>query len=98
MVGFGYYDNFRGNTKLHDVQWFQSFADASVSNGAAPGRVADVIVAAVADRDTPLHLPVGDDAAMYLEMFRGVDSYEGWVDGVVVPTVEQAVGPRPTLD
>jgi NAD(P)-dependent dehydrogenase (short-subunit alcohol dehydrogenase family) len=81
-----------------DVAWFQSFADASVSSGADPVRVADVIVAAVTDPETPLHLPVGDDAAMYLEMFRGVDSYEGWVYGVVIPTFEQTIGPRPTLD
>lgn len=91
-------DEHPGEVYADDVQWFQSFADARVGAGADPARVADAIVAAVADPDTPLHTTVGDDAAMYLEMFGGVDSYEGWVDDVVVPMVEQAVGPRPTIE
>lgn len=87
-----------GDVYAADVGWFQSFADASVANAADPTQVAEVIVEAANDPSTALHLPVGDDAAMYLEMFRDVEHYEGWVDGVVVPTVEQSVGPRPALD
>ena len=91
-------DEHPGDVYADDVQWFQSFADARVGTGADPARVADAIVAAVANPGTPLHTIVGDDAAMYLEMFGGVDSYEGWVDDVVAPMVEQTVGPRPTPD
>jgi NAD(P)-dependent dehydrogenase (short-subunit alcohol dehydrogenase family) len=87
-----------GDAYTADVQWFQSFADARVADSADPARVADAIVAAAVDPDAPLHLPIGDDATTFLEMYQGIGSFEGWVDGVVVPTVEQAVGPRPTLD
>lgn len=86
-----------GDAYAADVQWFQSFADARVAAAADPARVADVIVEAVADPNAPLHLPVGDDAVAYLEMFQGIEGYEGWVEGVVVPMIEQTVGPRPTV-
>ena len=75
-----------------------SMEDFFVSGRNLPWWLAGTSILATSfSSDTPLHTTVGDDAAMYLEMLGGVDGYEGWVD-VVVPMVEQAVGPRPSLD
>ncbi|MDH3681089.1 MAG: SDR family oxidoreductase [Acidimicrobiia bacterium] len=79
-----------------DAQWVQSFVGASVDNGADPGVVAEAIVAAASDPGTPLHTPVGDDAAMYLDLLNEVDGYEGWREALTIQ-VEAALGPRPGL-
>ena len=78
-----------------DQQWIQSFFESGVSGGAPASVVADAIVAAATDPDTRLHTPVGDDAAMYLDLLSSVDGYEGWIEAVI-PIVESTVGPRPT--
>jgi NAD(P)-dependent dehydrogenase (short-subunit alcohol dehydrogenase family) len=78
-----------------DEEWIRSFFAAGVDGGADASVVADAIVAAASDPDTPLHRPVGDDAAMYLDLQSQVDGYEGWM-AAVTPIVEAAVGPRPT--
>ena len=77
-----------------DQEWIRSFFEASVQGGADASIVADAIVSAATDPETPLHRPVGDDAAMYLELQSQVDGYEGWM-AAVTPMVESAVGPRP---
>jgi NAD(P)-dependent dehydrogenase (short-subunit alcohol dehydrogenase family) len=77
-----------------DQEWIRSFFEAGVEGGADASIVADAIVSAVTDPDTPLHRPVGDDAAMYLDLQSQVDGYEGWM-AAVTPIVEAAVGPRP---
>ena len=78
-----------------DQQWLRSFFEAGGADGhASPAVVAEAIVAAASDPDTPLHVPVGDDAAMYLGLLDQVDGYEGWMDAVI-PIVESTVGPRP---
>lgn len=77
-----------------DQAWIRSFFESSVSDGADPAAVADAIVAAASDPSTPLHRPVGDDAAMYLDLWAQVGSYEEWM-AAVIPIVEGTVGPRP---
>jgi NAD(P)-dependent dehydrogenase (short-subunit alcohol dehydrogenase family) len=78
-----------------DQEWLRSFFEAGGSEGHAnPTVVAEAIVAAASDTETPLHVPVGDDAAMYLGLLDQVDGYEGWMDAVL-PIVEGTVGPRP---
>ncbi len=78
-----------------DQEWLRSFFEAGGADGhASPTVVAEAIVAAASDPDTPLHVPVGDDAAMYLGLLDQVDGYEGWMDAVL-PIVESTVGPRP---
>jgi len=79
-----------------DQVWIRSFFEHGGSEGHAhPAAVADAIVAAAIDPDTRLHVPVGDDAAMYLGLLDQVDGYEGWMEAVM-PIVESTVGPRPT--
>ena len=77
-----------------DQEWIRSFFQAGVDEGADPARVADAVVSAATDLATPLHTPVGDDAAMYLDLQSQVEGYEGWIEAVI-PIVEAAVGPRP---
>jgi NAD(P)-dependent dehydrogenase (short-subunit alcohol dehydrogenase family) len=78
-----------------DQTWMRSFFQAGGADGhASPTAVADAIVAAASEPDTPLHRPVGDDAAMYLDLQDQVDGYEGWIEAVL-PVVEATVGPRP---
>ena len=81
----------------NDQEWLRKFMEGAVNSGADPAIVADVIVAAANNPETPLHVPVGDDADMYLALLDSVDGYEGWMEAVV-PVVEGAVGPRPSLD
>jgi NAD(P)-dependent dehydrogenase (short-subunit alcohol dehydrogenase family) len=77
-----------------DQEWIRSFMESSVEGGDDPAVVAEAIVAAATDSTTPLHRPVGDDAAVYLDLLGQVDGYEGWMEAVT-PIVEAAVGPRP---
>ncbi len=78
-----------------DQEWIRSFFDAGIDEQADPAVVADAIVSAATDPATPLHTPVGDDAAMYLDLLSEVEGYEGWMEAVT-PIVEATVGPRPT--
>ena len=79
-----------------DQVWMRSFFEQGGSAGHAhPSAVADAIVAAAIDPETLLHVPVGDDATMYLGLLDQVGGYEGWMDAVM-PIVESTVGPRPT--
>lgn len=78
-----------------DQKWMRSFFEAGGADGHAhPAAVADAIVAAASEPDTPLHRPVGDDAVMYLDLLAQVDGYEGWLEAVL-PVVEATVGTRP---
>lgn len=80
-----------------DQRWFRSFMEGGVAGGAHPSIVADAIVAAATDETTPLHVLVGEDTTMYMAVLDSVDGFESWVDAVM-PVVEQAAGPRPTID
>lgn len=77
-----------------DQEWIRQFFESGVEGGAAPSVVADAVVAAATDPEAKLHTPVGDDAAMYLDLWGQVAGYEGWMEAVT-PLVEGAVGPRP---
>lgn len=77
-----------------DQEWIRSFFEAGIEGGADASVVANAIVSAATAPETPLHRPVGDDAAMYLDLQNQVDGYEGWM-AAVTPIVEAAVGPRP---
>ena len=78
-----------------DQEWIGSFYEKSIGEGASPEAVADAIVRAATDSSTRLHTPVGEDAAMYLELLDRVDGFEGWLEAVG-PMTESLVGPRPT--
>ena len=78
-----------------DGTWFHGFMNQSVEGGADPALVADAIVAAVEDPNTPLHTTVGDDAALFVDLATQAGSWEGWI-AMSMPIVEAAVGPRPT--
>lgn len=77
-----------------DQRWVQRFFEQSLDGGADPAIVAEAIVRAASDPTTPLHLPVGDDAAMFLELLHESGGYEGWRQALV-EQVEAAFGPRP---
>ena len=77
-----------------DGTWFHGFMTASVEAGADPSLVADAIVGAANDPDTALHTTVGDDAALFVDLYKQAGSYEGWVE-MSMPIVEATVGPRP---
>ena len=67
------------------------FLTSSVETGADPRIVADAIVAAVEDPDSPLHVAVGDDADLLLATWAGTGTYESWVT-TTMPFVEHTVG------
>lgn len=66
-----------------DQEWIRLFFQAGIDEGADPAVVADAIVSAATDPATRLHTPVGDDAAMFLDLQNQVDGYEGWMEAVV---------------
>ena len=80
-----------------DQEWIRSFMEGSADAGADAGVVAAAIVEAARNPATPLHRPVGDDAATYLNLWSQVDGYEGWMQAVM-PIVAAAVGPRPEIE
>jgi len=80
-----------------DQEWIRSFMEGSADAAADADVVAAAIVDAARDPATRLHRPVGDDAAMYLDLLSQVDGYEGWMEAVT-PIVEATVGPRPEVE
>jgi NAD(P)-dependent dehydrogenase (short-subunit alcohol dehydrogenase family) len=78
-----------------DHQWVNRFF---VGNGEAtagdPGAVADAVVGAADDPDTPLHLLVGADAEAFVALAGDVGSHEGWV-AAATGLLESVAGPRP---
>ena len=79
-----------------DQEWIRSFMEGRADAGADASSVAEAIVAAARDPQTPLHSPVGEDAEMYLGLWSQVNGYEGWMEAVL-PIVAAAVGPRPDV-
>jgi NAD(P)-dependent dehydrogenase (short-subunit alcohol dehydrogenase family) len=84
-----------GTAYKADYDWFNSFMTGSVQTGADPRIVADAIVAAIDDPETPLHRAVGDDADMFIALYDQTRTFELWMDSAI-PVVEQTAGPRPT--
>lgn len=81
-------------TYAADQQWVRRFYEESLDGGADPAVVAEAIVLAAFDPATSLHSPVGDDAAMFLDLLQEVGSYEGWRKALT-EHVEAVFGPRP---
>jgi NAD(P)-dependent dehydrogenase (short-subunit alcohol dehydrogenase family) len=76
--------------------WVRTFFDKSVETGGGdPAVVATAIVAAANDADTPLHVLVGDDAVMFVDLVTSLGTYEAWRP-VSVDIVSGVAGPRPT--
>jgi NAD(P)-dependent dehydrogenase (short-subunit alcohol dehydrogenase family) len=84
-----------GSAYEGDWVWWRSFASKGMSIGAAPRIVADRIVVAAYDPATPLHIPVGDDAEMFVSLWDQTRTYEKWMD-TAIPAIEVTAGPRPS--
>jgi len=74
--------------------WMIDFYDKSVAGSGDPSSVADAIVAAATDPDTPLHNLVGDDAKGYVDLFDQAGTLEAWLP-IGISIVETVAGPRP---
>ena len=71
-----------------DHAWIDEVTLKSVEvSGGDPTVVAHAILTAVDDPTTPLHMLVGDDAVMYLDMVNRAGSFEAWV-----PVLEEIFG------
>ena len=90
-------DGTAGSAYEADATWWNGFMNSSVDNGADARVVAEIIVDASRSADTPLHVPVGDDAALYLDLWDQTRTYEGWI-AAAIPVVEMTAGPRPIPD
>jgi len=88
-------DGVEGSAYEADAGWWSSFMETSINDGADARVVADAIVDASTDPDTPLHRPVGDDADLYLGLWDQTRTYERWIE-TAIPVVEMTAGPRPT--
>jgi NAD(P)-dependent dehydrogenase (short-subunit alcohol dehydrogenase family) len=55
------------------------FSKQALVNGGNPADVADAIVAATADPESPLHVHVGDDATAFLELWQQTATFEAFV-------------------
>ena len=79
-----------------DQEWVEEFFRKGVSAAGNPSIVADAIVAAATDPTTPLHVAVGDEAVMLIDLARQSDSVESFA-GVMTAVIESQSGPRPTV-
>jgi NAD(P)-dependent dehydrogenase (short-subunit alcohol dehydrogenase family) len=78
-----------------DQAWVREFFDKSVeAGGGDPSMVADAIVRAAGDPETPLHTLVGDDAALFVDLVAQAGTMEGWVP-IAASIIEGVSGPRP---
>ncbi len=78
-----------------DYAWIRTFIAATVvKQGADPSIVARAVVRAVGDPATPLHVLVGEDAAMYIDLAARAGGYEGWV-AATTEVFASVAGPRP---
>lgn len=88
-------DGIAGSAYEADATWWNDFMNGSIDNGADAAVVAQAMVAASRDAATPLQVPVGDDAALYLDLWDQTRTYEAWIESAM-PIVEMTAGPRPT--
>lgn len=78
-----------------DHAWLDDFyLKSGQAAGGDPAVVAEAIVRAAHDAETPLHNLVGDDAALFVDLGAQAGTFEGWVP-VATQIVESAAGPRP---
>ena len=86
----------RSNPYAEEHAWMIDFYEKSVSGGAGdPQVVAEAIVAAATDPETPLHNLVGDDAALFVDLVDQAGTVEAWIP-IGVTIVESVSGPRPS--
>ena len=79
-----------------DQAWVEEFFRKGVAAAGSPAVVADAIVAAANDPSTPIHVLVGDDAAMLVDVATQSDSVESF-EAVMTAVIESQSGPRPAL-
>jgi NAD(P)-dependent dehydrogenase (short-subunit alcohol dehydrogenase family) len=78
-----------------DYAWIRAFISATVAKlGADPSIVAGAAVHVADDPSTPLHVLVGEDASMYVDLAARAGGYEGWV-AATAEVFASVVGPRP---
>jgi NAD(P)-dependent dehydrogenase (short-subunit alcohol dehydrogenase family) len=77
-----------------DEAWVLDFYEKSASNGGAAAVVAEAIVRAATDPETPLHNLVGDDAATFVDLAQQAGTVEAWLP-IGISIVEAVAGPRP---
>ena len=88
-------DGIAGSAYEADARWWNDFMASSVTSGAGAEIVADAIVAASTDPATALQQPVGEDAALYLDLWDQTRTFETWIE-TALGVVEMTAGPRPT--
>ena len=78
-----------------DHAWVNEFyIKSGEATGGDPAVVSAAIVQAAIDPSTPLHVLVGDDATMFVDLVEQAGTWEGWKP-VVVSIVDSVSGPRP---
>jgi NAD(P)-dependent dehydrogenase (short-subunit alcohol dehydrogenase family) len=82
------------NPYAADQAWMVDFYAKSVANSGDPAAVAEAIVQAAIDPQTPLHNLVGEDAKVFVDLVEQAGSVEAWLP-VGVSIVESVAGPRP---
>lgn len=86
----------RGDPYAADQAWMIEFYEKSVANSEGdPAVVAEAIVRAATDPETPLHNLVGEDAAVFVDLVEQAGTVEAWLP-IGVTIVESVAGPRPT--
>lgn len=83
-----------GTEYVPDHEWWSNFMSGSVDSGADPRVVADAIVDASVNPDTPVRREIGDDADLYLALWKDTGTFESWMEAAI-PVVEATAGPRP---
>jgi NAD(P)-dependent dehydrogenase (short-subunit alcohol dehydrogenase family) len=69
-----------GSAYAGDLGYSHPFAAKGIRFDADPRIVGEAIVAAAYDPTTPLHVPVGDDAKMFVALWDESRTYEKWME------------------
>lgn len=78
-----------------DHAWLDDFyIKSGEAMGGDPAVVAQKIVRAATDAETPMHNLVGDDAFLFVDLVAQAETFEGWVP-VATQIVEGLAGARP---
>lgn len=83
-----------GDVYAADEAWLARFLVGVGEDAPGGGEVAEAIVGAVTDPDGPLHLPVGAEAGVVLDMISKGVGFEDW-SGAFVQHAQTIAGPRP---
>ncbi|MEV7421195.1 SDR family oxidoreductase [Streptomyces sp. NPDC091212] len=78
-----------------DETWLRLFMERTAESAADASLVADAVIAAATDPATPLHAPVGEEAAMAIDMVGKV-GFDDWLPHFV-HHAEAVAGPRPAV-